>query len=141
MPPKSFSNASKSLGANLSAPGAGPGAKDSWHSPDGAPAELVVRCLIPSLYLGIIAVGLLGNVLLVKIFITTRALRSVPNIFISNLAAGDVLLLLTCVPVDASRYFFDEWVFGTLGCKLIPVIQLTSVGVSVFTLTALSADR
>lgn len=28
-----------------------------------------------------------------------------------------------------------------MGCKLIPVIQLTSVGVSVFTLTALSADR
>ncbi|XP_052607059.1 neuromedin-B receptor isoform X3 [Peromyscus californicus insignis] len=69
------------------------------------------------------------------------AMRSVPNIFISNLAAGDLLLLLTCVPVDASRYFFDEWVFGKLGCKLIPAIQLTSVGVSVFTLTALSADR
>jgi hypothetical protein len=52
-----------------------------------------------------------------------------------------LLLLLTCVPVDASRYFFDEWVFGKVGCKLIPAIQLTSVGVSVFTLTALSADR
>ncbi|GAB1294925.1 Neuromedin-B receptor [Apodemus speciosus] len=57
-------------------------------------------------------------------------MRSVPNIFISNLAAGDLLLLLTCVPVDASCYF-DEWVFGKLGCKLIPAIQLTSVGVSV----------
>ncbi|KAM9665849.1 neuromedin-B receptor [Trichechus inunguis] len=79
--------------------------------------------------------------MLVKIFITNSAMRSVPNIFISNLAAGDVLLLLTCVPVDASRYFFDEWMFGKVGCKLIPVIQLTSVGVSVFTLTALSADR
>lgn len=76
-----------------------------------------------------------------SIFITNSAMRSVPNIFISNLAAGDVLLLLTCVPVDASRYFFDEWMFGKVGCKLIPVIQLTSVGVSVFTLTALSADR
>ncbi|XP_074165778.1 neuromedin-B receptor [Sminthopsis crassicaudata] len=31
--------------------------------------------------------------------------------------------------------------FGKVGCKLIPAIQLTSVGVSVFTLTALSADR
>ncbi|MGH0164073.1 UNVERIFIED_CONTAM: hypothetical protein FKN15_046565 [Acipenser sinensis] len=68
-------------------------------------------------------------------------MRSVPNIFISSLAAGDLLLLVTCVPVDASRYFFEEWIFGTVACKLIPVIQLTSVGVSVFTLTALSADR
>ena len=101
----------------------------------------MIRCVIPSLYLLIITVGLLGNIVLVKIFLTNSAMRSVPNIFISNLAAGDVLLLLTCVPVDASRYFLDEWMFGKVGCKLIPVIQLTSVGVSVFTLTALSADR
>ncbi|KAK7912945.1 hypothetical protein WMY93_013156 [Mugilogobius chulae] len=59
----------------------------------------------------------------------------------SSLALGDVLLLVTCAPVDASRYLSEEWLFGRVGCKVIPVIQLTSVGVSVFTLTALSADR
>ncbi|KAJ8009086.1 hypothetical protein DPEC_G00085210 [Dallia pectoralis] len=68
-------------------------------------------------------------------------MRSVPNIFISSLAAGDLVLLVTCVPVDAFRYLCEEWVFGVVACKLIPVIQLSSVGVSVFTLTALSADR
>ncbi|XP_041107411.1 neuromedin-B receptor-like, partial [Polyodon spathula] len=97
--------------------------------------------VIPTIYILIITVGLLGNITLVKIFITNSAMRSVPNIFITSLAAGDLLLLVTCVPVDASRYFFEEWIFGTVACKLIPLIQLTSVGVSVFTLTALSADR
>uniref|UniRef100_A0A8C5KSS6 Neuromedin-B receptor n=1 Tax=Jaculus jaculus TaxID=51337 RepID=A0A8C5KSS6_JACJA len=115
--------------------------RDLLPGSDGTTAELVIRCVIPSLYLLIITVGLLGNIMLVRIFLTNSAMRSVPNIFISNLAAGDLLLLLTCVPVDASRYFFDEWMFGKVGCKLIPAIQLTSVGVSVFTLTALSADR
>jgi len=104
-------------------------------------AMFTIRCVIPSLYLLIITVGLLGNVTLMKIFISNSAMRSVPNIFISSLAAGDLLLLVTCVPVDASRYFSEEWLFGEVGCKLIPAIQLTSVGVSVFTLTALSADR
>nr|XP_006013596.1 PREDICTED: neuromedin-B receptor [Latimeria chalumnae] len=103
--------------------------------------DFVIRCVILSVYILIITMGLLGNITLVKIFITNSAMRSVPNIFISSLAAGDILLLLTCVPMDASRYFVEEWMFGTVGCKLIPVIQLTSVGVSVFTLTALSADR
>ncbi|KAM5283924.1 neuromedin-B receptor [Hipposideros larvatus] len=141
MPPKSLCNVSQIAAANLS--GVYPGASDADFLPalDGTPAELAIRCVIPSLYLFIITVGLLGNIMLVKIFITNSAMRSVPNIFISNLAAGDMLLLLTCVPLDASRYFFDEWMFGKVGCKLIPVIQLTSVGVSVFTLTALSADR
>ncbi|KAK1171506.1 neuromedin-B receptor-like [Acipenser oxyrinchus oxyrinchus] len=108
---------------------------------DRKTVDFIIRCAIPSIYILIITVGLLGNITLVKIFITNSAMRSVPNIFISSLAAGDLLLLVTCVPIDASRYFFEEWIFGTVACKLIPVIQLTSVGVSVFTLTALSADR
>ncbi|XP_019612188.2 neuromedin-B receptor [Rhinolophus sinicus] len=141
MPPQSLCNLSQTAGANQSGVSPGVSDRDFLPAPDGTTAEFVIRCVIPSLYLLIITVGLLGNIMLVKIFITNSAMRSVPNIFISNLAAGDMLLLLTCVPVDASRYFFDEWMFGKVGCKLIPVIQLTSVGVSVFTLTALSADR
>lgn len=141
MPPRSLSNLSFPTEANESELVPEVWEKDFLPDSDGTTAELVIRCVIPSLYLIIISVGLLGNIMLVKIFLTNSAMRNVPNIFISNLAAGDLLLLLTCVPVDASRYFFDEWVFGKLGCKLIPAIQLTSVGVSVFTLTALGADR
>ncbi|NXW83711.1 GRPR protein, partial [Alopecoenas beccarii] len=96
---------------------------------------------IPTIYGIIILIGLIGNVTLIKIFCTVKSMRNVPNLFISSLALGDLLLLVTCVPVDASRYLADEWLFGRTGCKLIPFIQLTSVGVSVFTLTALSADR
>ncbi|XP_038613135.1 gastrin-releasing peptide receptor [Tachyglossus aculeatus] len=96
---------------------------------------------IPTIYGLIILVGLIGNITLIKIFCTVKSMRNVPNLFISSLALGDLLLLVTCAPVDASRYLADEWLFGRIGCKLIPFIQLTSVGVSVFTLTALSADR
>lgn len=141
MPHRSLYNLSPIAGMNQSGFFPGWSDRDFLPAAEGTTAESVIRCMIPSLYLLIIAVGLLGNVMLVRIFITNSAMRSAPNIFISNLAAGDVLLLLTCVPVDASRYFFDDWMFGKVGCKLIPLIQLTSVGVSVFTLTALSADR
>lgn len=96
---------------------------------------------IPTIYGIIILIGLVGNITLIKIFCTVKSMRNVPNLFISSLAIGDLLLLLTCVPVDASRYLSPEWLFGRVGCKLIPFIQLTSVGVSVFTLMALSADR
>lgn len=141
MPPKSLCNLSQTADENPSGLVPGVYERDFLPASDGTSAKFAIRWVIPSLHLLIITVGLLGNIVLVKIFITNSAMRSVPNIFISNLAAGDLLLLLTCVPVDASRYFFDEWMFGKVGCKLIPVIQLTSVGVSVFTLTALSADR
>ncbi|XP_042312766.1 neuromedin-B receptor [Sceloporus undulatus] len=102
----------------------------------------VLRWAVPSVYLGILGLGLVGNATLLRVLVGQRASRrSAPNLFISSLAVGDLLLLLTCVPVEASRFFLQGWLFGRLGCKLLPAVQLTSVGVSVFTLTALSADR
>ncbi|XP_034759111.2 phe13-bombesin receptor-like [Acipenser ruthenus] len=106
-----------------------------------APVAQAVLCTVLSVYGTIIAVGLLGNVILIKVFFTVKSMQTAPNIFIASLAVGDLLLLLTCVPVDASRYFADTWLFGRAGCKIISFIQLASVGVSVFTLTVLSADR
>ncbi|XP_068455569.1 gastrin-releasing peptide receptor-like [Clinocottus analis] len=97
--------------------------------------------VIASVYGAISAAGLIGNITLIKTFCSAKSIRNVPNLFMSSLALGDVLLLVTCAPVDASRYLSEEWLFGRVGCKVIPFIQLTSVGVSVFTLTALSADR
>lgn len=115
----------------------------AWES-TGAPHRYNIwppGIAIAAIYGVIIVVGLVGNVSLMRTCLTVKSMRTVPNLFLSSLALGDVLLLLTCAPVDASRYLVDEWLFGRVGCKLIPFIQLTSVGVSVFTLTALSADR
>lgn len=102
---------------------------------------LEILCTIYVTYTVIISVGLLGNAILIKVFFKIKSMQTVPNIFITSLAFGDLLLLLTCVPVDATRYLVDTWLFGRIGCKLLSFIQLTSVGVSVFTLTVLSADR
>lgn len=102
---------------------------------------LATLCTIYAAYATIISMGLLGNVILVKVFFKIKSMQTVPNIFITSLAFGDLLLLLTCVPVDAACYLVDTWLFGRVGCKLLSFIQRTSVGVSVFTLTVLSADR
>ncbi|XP_031695758.1 gastrin-releasing peptide receptor-like, partial [Anarrhichthys ocellatus] len=99
----------------------------------------VTRVVIASVYGAISVLGLIGNITLIKTFCSANYIRNVPNIFMSSLALGNVLLLVTWAPVDASRY--EEWLFGRVGCKVIPFIQLTSVGVHVFTLTALAADR
>lgn len=118
---------------------------DSWErrsSPDAREASMWrVGVAIATAYALIIVVGLVGNVTLIRTFCAVKSMRNVPNLFLCSLAFGDVLLLVTCAPVDASRYLAEEWLFGRTGCKLIPFIQLTSVGVSVFTLTALAADR
>ncbi|XP_006115500.2 bombesin receptor subtype-3 [Pelodiscus sinensis] len=113
---------------------------DQGWNEDSFPG-LEILCTIYVTYAVIISVGLLGNAILIKVFFKIKSMQTVPNIFITSLAFGDLLLLLTCVPVDATRYIVDTWLFGRIGCKLLSFIQLTSVGVSVFTLTVLSADR
>ncbi|KAM4663393.1 bombesin receptor subtype-3 [Discoglossus pictus] len=113
---------------------------DTQDTDDLSPG-LDVLSVISITYALIISVGILGNTILIKVFFKIKSMQTVPNIFITSLAFGDLLLLLTCVPVDASRYIVDTWMFGRIGCKIISFIQLTSVGVSVFTLTVLSADR
>ncbi|XP_078542080.1 bombesin receptor subtype-3 [Lissotriton helveticus] len=119
---------------------AGNASADQERAEDPSPGLEVVT-IITVAYALIISVGLLGNVILIKVFFKIKSMQTVPNIFITSLAFGDLLLLLTCVPVDATRYIADSWSFGRAGCKALSFIQLTSVGVSVFTLTVLSADR
>lgn len=104
-----------------------------WHRNTGI--------AVATIYALIIIIGLIGNITLIRTFCMVKSMRNIPNLLMSSLALGDLMLLVTCAPVDATRFVADEWLFGRVGCKLIPFIQLTSVGVSVFTLTALSADR
>ncbi|XP_034018175.1 gastrin-releasing peptide receptor [Thalassophryne amazonica] len=102
----------------------------------------IAAVAIASLYGVITVAGLIGNITLVKTFCCAKSSSlSLSKVLMSSLALGDAALLVTCAPVDVSRYLWDRWLFGRVGCKVIPFIQITSVGVSVFTLTALSADR
>ena len=50
-------------------------------------------------------------------------------------------VIITCVPFTFTLYILDSWPFGPLLCKFSECVKDISVGVSVFTLTALSADR
>lgn len=70
-----------------------------------------------------------------------QEMRNIPNILIVSLSLGDFLLILVSVPVTSVIYTFVNWPFGSVTCKANEYIQTLSLGVSVYTLTALSADR
>lgn len=97
--------------------------------------------IVPVLFAVIFLIGVLGNGTLVLIFARHRNMRNVPNTYIISLALGDLLLIVTCVPFTSTVYTFDSWPYGTTICKISETAKDVSVGVSVFTLTALSAER
>ncbi|CAL8116636.1 unnamed protein product [Orchesella dallaii] len=97
--------------------------------------------IVPVLFAIIFIVGVIGNGTLIVIFIKHRSMRNVPNMFIVSLAIGDLLVILFCVPFTSTVYTVDSWPYGVVVCKFSEFIKDLSQCVSVFTLTALSADR
>lgn len=97
--------------------------------------------IVPIIFAIIFFVGVYGNGTLVLIFIRHRVMRNVPNTYIISLAFADLLVISTCVPFTSTVYIFDSWPYGEVICKLSETTKDISIGVSVFTLTALSADR
>ncbi|KAF2366956.1 G protein-coupled receptor rhodopsin-like [Trinorchestia longiramus] len=97
--------------------------------------------IVGPLFVLIFSPLLTGNVTLVIMFTRNKSLRSVPNTYIISLALGDLLVLLFTVPFVSFIYVLESWPFGVVICKCSEFVREVSVGVTVFTLTALSADR
>ncbi|XP_055620881.1 neuropeptide CCHamide-1 receptor-like [Toxorhynchites rutilus septentrionalis] len=97
--------------------------------------------IVPILFAVIFIVGVLGNGTLIIVFLRHRAMRNVPNTYILSLALADLLLIVTTVPFTSIVYTLDSWPWGSLLCTSSEFIKDVSIGVSVFTLTALSGDR
>lgn len=57
------------------------------------------------------------------------------------MAIADLLVILICVPLASILYTVEYWPWGGTLCRITEGLKDLSIGVSVFTLTALSADR
>lgn len=97
--------------------------------------------IVPVVFFIIFVVGVLGNGTLVIIFLRHRAMRNVPNTYILSLALADLLVIVSNVPFTSIIYTLPSWPWGAALCKISETTKGVSIGVSVFTLTALSAER
>ncbi|GAB0098041.1 Neuropeptide CCHamide-1 receptor [Sergentomyia squamirostris] len=97
--------------------------------------------IVPIVFFMIFVIGIIGNGTLIVVFLRHRAMRNVPNTYILSLALADLLVILTTVPLTSTVYVFDSWFWGQELCTVSEFVKDVSIGVSVFTLTALSGDR
>lgn len=61
--------------------------------------------------------------------------------YIFSLALADLLVIIICVPLASLLYTVESWPWGSALCRITECAKDISIGVSVFTLTALSAER
>lgn len=101
----------------------------------------VVQITFCILYTIIFVLGVFGSVLVCFVVFRNRAMQTVTNLFITNLALSDILLCIFAVPLTPMYTFLGRWVFGRLLCHLMPYAQGTSVYISTLTLTSIAIDR
>ena len=68
-------------------------------------------------------------------------MKTVTNVFITNLAVADFLVCLLNVPMVTTLGHLGYWPFGELMCKFLSFFQGVSLSASVGTLIAVAADR
>ncbi|KAM4888005.1 kiSS-1 receptor [Thomomys bottae] len=107
----------------------------------GPGPQLLDAWLVPLFFAALMALGLVGNSLVIYVICRHKQMRTVTNFYIANLAVTDVTFLLCCVPFTALLYPLPAWVLGDFMCKFVNYIQQVSVQATCATLTAMSLDR
>src|SRR6218665_160526 len=109
---------------------------DRW-TPEGIQRLVTLSVLM--------VVTLIGNVTLIAVLASStkyRTLNRRVNIFIVNLAAGD---LTVCSFTMTSEVLFvvheKSWVLGDAACRVILYVQIVTLARTTFILTAMSIDR
>lgn len=95
----------------------------------------------PAYILAISVLGILGNVFVLLVFCLHKKACTVAEIYLSNLAAAD-LVLVSCLPfwaVNVANEF--EWPFGPLLCRLVNLGIQMNMYCSVYFLVLVSIDR
>ncbi|XP_036398185.1 B2 bradykinin receptor-like [Megalops cyprinoides] len=95
------------------------------------PVYMMVICVL----------GIIGNVFVLTIFLLHKKPCTVAEIYLSNLAAAD-LVLVSCLPfwaVSVANEF--NWMFGPAMCRLVNMGVNINMYCSIYFLVLVSADR
>ncbi|XP_028287748.1 prosaposin receptor GPR37 [Parambassis ranga] len=100
----------------------------------GAYAVMITAALIFS-------VGIIGNVSVMCIVCHNYYMRSISNSLLANLALWDFVIIFFCLPLVVFHELTKNWLLGEFSCRIIPYLEVASLGVTTFTLCALCIDR
>lgn len=106
--------------------------------------EQIDRTLAP-IYVVVIIFGAVGNLIVISVIKSTRSMHTTTNFLLVNLAVGDLMTLLWCIPYKVLIFLFEHpsGLAGDFLCKFFTSYNVTviTLTVSIFTLTGLSVER
>ena len=85
--------------------------------------------------------GLIGNISLLFVILSSKHLHSAPNILIVNLAIGDLLYMVSTAPFNIRHELIACWLLGSTACKVKHYLPIVAHATCIFSLVALSKER
>ncbi|XP_041366695.1 gonadotropin-releasing hormone receptor-like [Gigantopelta aegis] len=91
----------------------------------------------------IMVLTLVGNTIIIIVLTCSRYRKrnSRVNVFIINLAIGDLTVCFCTMTTEILFVAFGEWVLGPVACKLLTYLQIVTLASTTFIMTAMSFDR
>ncbi|KAJ3596522.1 hypothetical protein NHX12_002929 [Muraenolepis orangiensis] len=93
------------------------------------------------LVLLVCAWGIVGNVMVVLVVLTTRHMRTPTNCYLVSLAVADLTVLVAAGLPNVAESLTGTWVFGHAGCLGITYLQYLGINVSSCSITAFTVER
>ncbi|XP_063467869.1 C-C chemokine receptor type 8 [Symphalangus syndactylus] len=97
------------------------------------------KLLLAVFYCLLFVFSLLGNSLVILVLVVCKKLRSITDVYLLNLALSDLLFVFS-FPFQ-TYYQLDQWVFGTVMCKVVSGFYYIGFYSSMFFITLMSVDR
>jgi hypothetical protein len=86
-------------------------------------------------------IGTICNVILLIIIICNKDMRTLPNMYILNLAISDIIYLMVHFSEACIDKVYYEWIYRDFRCVFFPFCLRLSVGVSAYFVALLSIQR
>ncbi|XP_065697313.2 C-X-C chemokine receptor type 2-like isoform X2 [Patagioenas fasciata] len=102
-------------------------------------SSVLNKYLVVVIYCLVFILSVVGNGLVVLVVTSSHTNRSVTDVYLLNLAVADLLFALS-LPLWAA-YRAHEWIFGTVMCKAISMLQEANFYSGILLLACISVDR
>ncbi|XP_007887760.1 thyrotropin-releasing hormone receptor-like [Callorhinchus milii] len=93
------------------------------------------------LVLTICGIGIIGNMMVVLVVLTTRHMRTPTNCYLVSLAVADLMVLVAAGLPNVSDSLTEAWIYGHAGCLAITYLQYLGINVSSCSITAFTVER
>ena len=100
-----------------------------------------IKTISMSIFCVVAVIGIVGNLLTIISIILNKRLKSIPNVYICNLAIADLIVCAVIAPFSAYMFTVDPSSVSPQICTFIGALTAGLLGKTMFGLTAIAVNR